>query len=81
MTVADALSRTYVLDKSEHYKGKLDHNKGVLIKHPFLPGQVISPGDIIDLINQEDDLICQALEGDDNEDLPINKCAVASSCP
>ena len=62
MIVADALSRTYVLDKSEHYKGKLDHNKGVLIKHPFLPGQVISPGDIIDLINQEDDQIIQATD-------------------
>ena len=45
-----------------YYKGKLDHNKGMLIKHPFKPGQVISTSDIIDLINQGEDQLIQAVD-------------------
>ena len=57
LTLADNLSRLYVVDQEEYSKGKISHMQGIIVKNKFRLGSIISPSDIIELLEKEEDNI------------------------
>lgn len=63
LTLADNLSRLYTIDQEEYSKGKISHTQGIIVKNRFRLGSVITPSDIIqELELNEDQLVMSACD-------------------
>ncbi len=54
LTLADNLSRIFVIDSEEYNRDKIPHNAGIIVRNPFPLGSVITTSDIITLLQKGD---------------------------
>ena len=52
LTLADNLSRLFLIDNDEYNKDKITHSAGILVKNPFPLGSIITTSDIITLFQK-----------------------------